>query len=269
MCCWRFAGRALLFGVLSLAALGCQPSDNILLSDGENPHLKEGLALVSAMDDKNAVRRFERALEVNPSSIRAHFELGLLEQNFNKDYVSALYHYKKVLELKQSGWPAENVRQLMAGCRQELVRSEAITPTFQAMQRDIDQLRKENDQLRDELASVQKGQTRANLNPVPEAATPVRNEEPPSSPRTTPTPASDPSPSPRPTRPSPNQPYTPSEAVLAMRTGYITHYIKSGETLMALSRKYDVPITSIQAANRGLDPRSLRVGQPVRIPRAR
>ena len=259
MCCWRFLGWVFCVGSLAVLVLGCQPSDNILLSDSENPHLKEGLSRVTAMDFKNAVRHFEQALEVNPNSVRSHFELGLLEQNYTKDYVAALYHYKKVLSLKQTGWPAENVRQLMAGCRQELVRNEAVTPTFQAMQRDLDELRKENDQLREELARFQKHQPRAGTAADPQPL--VRPTQPVATP---PTPAAEPD-----SPPSGSQPYTPSQAVVAMQTGYITHYMKSGETLMALSRRYQVPIQTIQAANRGVDPRSIKIGQPVRIPKAR
>jgi len=45
-----------------------------------------------------------------------------------------------------------------------------------------------------------------------------------------------------------------------------THRVAPGDTLYALSRKYGVSIQQIQDANPGLNPKSLKVGQRLRIP---
>ncbi len=46
----------------------------------------------------------------------------------------------------------------------------------------------------------------------------------------------------------------------------VTSYkIKSGDTLYKVSRKYGVSVSSIKAANPGIDPNSLRVGQTIKI----
>jgi LysM repeat protein len=42
--------------------------------------------------------------------------------------------------------------------------------------------------------------------------------------------------------------------------------VRAGETLASISRSYRVSLTSIIAANPGIDPRRIRPGQVVRIP---
>ena len=46
------------------------------------------------------------------------------------------------------------------------------------------------------------------------------------------------------------------------------HNLESGETLSALSKKYGVPLSSIESANQGLDFRKLQIGQKIIIPAA-
>lgn len=50
------------------------------------------------------------------------------------------------------------------------------------------------------------------------------------------------------------------------RVNSVDHVIRRGETLGGLSKRYSVPLRAIQEANRGVDPRRLRVGQRVMIP---
>lgn len=49
--------------------------------------------------------------------------------------------------------------------------------------------------------------------------------------------------------------------------GYILHTIKSGDTLYKLSQLYGVSVNSIIAANPGVDPNNLQIGQNIKIPR--
>ncbi len=46
----------------------------------------------------------------------------------------------------------------------------------------------------------------------------------------------------------------------------IKHTVAKGETLYRLSRRYRVPVAALMAANSGLDPRKMRVGQVIAIP---
>jgi LysM repeat protein len=44
-----------------------------------------------------------------------------------------------------------------------------------------------------------------------------------------------------------------------------SHTIQSGETLSAVSRKYKIPVDSLMAANPGINPKTLKVGQKISL----
>ena len=64
-----------------------------------------------------------------------------------------------------------------------------------------------------------------------------------------------------PTRPSPAPPSTPS-----VPSSGLTHKILKGETLSGLAKKYGISLSKILAANQGLDPNRIQVGQKINIP---
>lgn len=49
-------------------------------------------------------------------------------------------------------------------------------------------------------------------------------------------------------------------------SGYVLHSIQLNETLYSVSKKYDISIEDIQAANPGLNSKSFRIGSAIRIP---
>ncbi len=52
------------------------------------------------------------------------------------------------------------------------------------------------------------------------------------------------------------------------RVTWVQHIVRRGETLGEIARNYGVSVSGIQAANRGVDPRRLQIGQRLIIPRA-
>lgn len=53
------------------------------------------------------------------------------------------------------------------------------------------------------------------------------------------------------------------------RVTWVTHEVRRGETLGVIARRYGVTVEAIRAANRGVSPRRLQIGQVLLIPRAR
>lgn len=51
------------------------------------------------------------------------------------------------------------------------------------------------------------------------------------------------------------------------RVSFVEHRIARGETLSAVAASYGIRLSDLQAANPGLNPRRLRIGQPLTIPR--
>ena len=45
-----------------------------------------------------------------------------------------------------------------------------------------------------------------------------------------------------------------------------THTVLAGETLAAVARKHNVSLTALQAANPGVSPKKMRVGQSLNLP---
>src|SRR5258707_1017304 len=111
---------------LCVAMSGCSPTAETQMDEQQNPHFKAGREKLTALDYKGAIESFERAVEDNPRSVLAHFELGVLFEQHANDYAAALYHYNKALKLRPNDHPAENIRQRIPACRQELVKADSL-----------------------------------------------------------------------------------------------------------------------------------------------
>ena len=70
---FRTAAPLLLLGWMLSGCLPSAPRD-----EEREPYFLAGKSRVNTMDFKGAVESFERAVEVNPKSAPAHFELGWL-----------------------------------------------------------------------------------------------------------------------------------------------------------------------------------------------
>src|SRR5271169_5437105 len=77
---------------------GCVDSARSQLDDEKEPHFLAGKSRISSMDYKGAIEAFEKALEVNPQSAAAHFELAWLYELKESDPAAAIYHYDKYLK---------------------------------------------------------------------------------------------------------------------------------------------------------------------------
>jgi LysM repeat protein len=233
------------------------------MDEQKNPYFVAGKERAAARDFKGAIEAFEKALEANPHSALAHFELAVLYEQHGErnqdDYVSAMYHYNRVVKLRPNEYPADNARQRLAGCKQELVKSEALAPVYQTMQRDLEKLREENELLRKRL-EVAQSSTRAaapagvtsNYQGILVAmrsnqlnsgtASSSSNRSPPALSRE---------------RVTPLPPAGPAARV---------HIVKEGDTVYSLSRYYRIRLDALLSANPGLDPKRLKVGQTLNIP---
>lgn len=266
--------------MLCLGISGCTPTAESQLDEQKNPHYQAGKSRLSALDYKGAVESFERAIEDNPRSALAHYELGVLFDQHETDYAAALYHYNKALKLRPSGYPAENIKQRIPACKQELVKADSLAIMNPGALRETENLREQNQALRKQVEALQSyiaarlsgaaspaGGTAATardysrLNPVATNTTPAegrgQNLSPPTS------------------HLSPQSLSSPIRGTLVTgsdraRTGPSingrTHSVKAGDTPYSISRKYQIKVNSLLSANPGLDPKRMRVGQVINIP---
>src|SRR5437899_8715839 len=138
---------------------GCESPRGVDRDEQKNPHFLEGKERAKARDYKGAIEAFEHALETNPNSALAHFELGMLYEKHDDQnewrHVLALYHYYRAYELRPNAYPADNAKVRIQACRQELAKAESLAPLYPSMQRELEKLREENSQIRRQLEFLQ------------------------------------------------------------------------------------------------------------------
>ncbi len=238
-----------------LALGGCLPSGSGPSDEQKEPHFMEGKRRVNALDFPGAIESFEKALEANPRSASAHFELGWLFDQKAAEPATAIYHYEKYLRLRPGADNSDTVKTRVLACKQELARTVSLGPVTQTLQNEFDKLNEENKHLHDEVE-----QLRAYRAAHPPA--------PPTPPIATPSPArtlqgsGGGQPAPAGATASPANASRPTAPAAAQRT----HTIKPRETPTTIARMYGVKVDALMAANPRLDARRLQVGRSLNIP---
>ena len=222
---------------------GCLP-DSGPVDDEKDPHFQEGRNLVNSQDFSGAAEEFEKALQANPHSAAAHFELALLCER-RQDWAAAIYHYERVLALEPNSPHAQTARDRIRGCREALATAVFPLPNSQNLQREVDQLTDENARLRQQMDSLRaqlavRPTVAAAPTPAP-AVTPIRAAADPASGAAPP----------------------PAPAPGARGKVYV---VRAGDTIAAIARENGVKPNAVLAANPGVNPRRLRVGQTIRLP---
>jgi LysM repeat protein len=239
---------------------GCLPDSAGPSDEEKEPHFLAGKSRVSTLDYKGAIESFEKALQVNPQSASAHFELAWLFDVKEQDPAAAIYHYDHYLKLRATAANADLVKQRITACKQALAETVSLGPVTEKMQRQFEQmaetnkcLLEENKQLREALekwsAYAARLQTMTNAGTAQSSAVP------------------------RATQPLAEARVSAASSGAAGASigsssspAQHTHTVKAGETPSYIARKYGVRLEALMAANPSLDARRMRVGQILRIP---
>jgi tetratricopeptide (TPR) repeat protein len=254
MMTWAWLFRGALAVLLCAGLNGCLPSGQSMLEEEKEPHYLTGKSCISRMDYKGAIEAFETALELNPHSASAHFQLGWLYEEKEPDPAAAIYHYEQFLKLRPNADNGEVIRQHINNCKQDLARTVLPLPVTPGMQREFEQLAEENKRLRDENEKWKAyfaSQTPAPANPPGQPAARV---------------ATGSSPAPSTVADAAHQNTPAAGRPAAAPTAARTHVVQSGDTPSSIARKYGLKLDALMNANPGLDPRRLRVGQTLNLP---
>jgi tetratricopeptide (TPR) repeat protein len=276
-----------------------------MVDEEKDPNFLSGRSKVNSMDYSGAMESFGRALESNPRSASAHKELGWLHyQKFN-DYAAAIYHIQQLLRLRPKDPQAEFIRKNIDACKQELARSVFLDPVNEKTRKAFENLSAENLRLKTENTNLL-GQVvwlRQQLadRPSPQPAdaprgtsSPALAREPGSAPAAGSSPGIKPAQTPAPqpagraaakAEPTPRRegarkipspasqppssrsaPAAASAPGHAFSAGPRLHAVRSGESLYAVAKRYGVSVSSLVAANPGINARKLRSGQTLTIP---
>jgi tetratricopeptide (TPR) repeat protein len=263
---WKWVlplAAAILIGAVG----GCEPGQNSLDEEKE-PHFVLGNSRVNAMDYQGAIEAFQESLEVNPRSAAAHFRLACLYDTKESDPAAAIFHYQEYLQLEPKADNAEVIKQRIYSCKQQLATDVLQMPSAPAAQQQLEKIVEQNRQLQQQVDALKETIRQWNVyyanqkiapNPAPvpnnlqtdTAGSPTPDDissQPNTAPQPAPTRSSHPAPSP-PAKPKPH-----------------THTVATGETLAAIARKTGVSLNSLLAANPGVDPKKLHVGQTLNVP---
>ena len=234
---------------LGLALCGCMPSSQGPADEQKEPYFLTGKAREGTLDFKGAIEAFEKALEANPQNASAHFELGLRYEK-EADYSAAIYHFERYLKLRPDSNRSQTVKDLISQDKMELSKTTIYAPMTEALRREFDKLaeesrvlRADNEKLRATLAGL------SGRSPAPDAPPPGRSL-PPGQPGTLGV------------RPDLIPPPPDNATHPVMRS----YSVKAGDTPSSIARKYGVKLETLLAMNPTLDPKRMKVGQPVKIP---
>ena len=89
--------------------------------DRESPLIRRALEREQAGDLDGAIRAYEDLLLDSPKLVSAHFHLALLLQDYRKDYMGAIYHYRQYEKLRPESEKKALLKDRVRICQQLLV----------------------------------------------------------------------------------------------------------------------------------------------------
>ncbi len=240
--------------VCGLVLCGCNPPGQGAADEEKEPQFLIGRSRVNAMNFVGAIEAFEQALEKNPQSAAAHFELGWLNAEKESDPAAAIYHYQKYLKLRPTASNAETIKEHIFRLKQDLAKGVLPMPASNELQKQLEQVVEENRRLSEELDGLKTRTVTASsaANRLVVSPQTARTNSPvqPVQTRTTPQ----------------TSPPGVTRQVASTTTTQRQHRILAGDTPSSIARRYNVRLESLLTANPALNPRRLRVGESLVIP---
>lgn len=225
---------------------GCGGAGALDNRDERDPVYRKAQERLRETDYDAAIELYNKALERKPGLAMAHLELGFIYDEHKEDYVRAIYHYQRYLEMRPTAEKATLVKDLIQHARLSFAASLPDRPNEAVQQ--IALLKREVETLQQQLTNKQAA--RAVSPPAPPAA--PAQAAPPATAAVE--------------RDATLPPPKPAEPVLVK-----TYVVQAGDTLSRVATrvygdasKWEV----IYKANRGIltTPQSLKVGQTLTIP---
>jgi LysM repeat protein len=149
--------RFLLAGVMvTVLASGCRRTDVAEMDarDRESPLLRRAHECQQVGDLDGAIRLYEQSLQDNPRLVSAHMDLAVLLQDHRKDYMGAIYHYRRYEALRPETEKQAMIRDRIRVAEQLLV-AQLLNRGDVAVSRDQQKLVAEIERLNQRLSLVE------------------------------------------------------------------------------------------------------------------
>jgi LysM repeat protein len=259
----RFFLRTIFFtAVLAIgfALAGCSPMGESSADDEKEPHFVLGKSRINSMDYAGARDAFEEALEVNPHSAAAHFQLACLYDNDKdkniSDPAAAIYHYQQFLQFDPKAENADWIRQRINKCKQLLAYDILQLPSSSAAQQQVEKLTEQNGQLQsqvDHLNDVIKQWNAYYASQLAKTNLPAQNNFGAQISSQTPDDIS-------------SQPINPTPQPTPKISKPRTYVVVRGDTFNSIARKFSISVFALQTANPGVTPKKLRAHSVLNLP---
>lgn len=235
----------------AIGLFGCTPNPAAIDAlEEQDPAMEQALSLSKAQNYDDAIAMYQDVLMEQPGMAKPHLQLGLLLDDKKQDYLRAIYHYQRYLELRPEAQKRELIEELIRHARLSFATSLPDRPS-EAIE-EISQLKQQIAALEGDLTSA-----RTRIIDLSEA---LRRYKARSEAGEVKQPAS--------------RAAGPTEAPVAVASSGSsdTYRVRRGDTLSKISKKVYNDGTKwkvIYEANKDslADPGDLKLGQSLRIPR--
>ena len=145
---------ALVVGLLAGCTSQVQEQDAL---EFNYPAIRKARAKLREGDKQSALALLNRAIDEKPKLAQAHLEVAQLYDDYDRNYVRAIYHYERYLELRPQTEKREMIEGFIRKARIAFAASVAeqvpgLDKKVQALQEDNDRLKQDLRQVRENLA---------------------------------------------------------------------------------------------------------------------
>ena len=170
--------KAIFLAACCLLLTHCKPPDKTLdYDDDRNPYFKKAVKASQDGDYVAAASAYDAALRANPQVSMAHYELGLIYADKLGDQISAMYHFKKHLELNPTSPKQQAAKAYLDSAQVKFAATLPDSPVqnaeaFAKLQADNQALARANEEAAAKIAALEARLVKAPA-PVAAAASPA------------------------------------------------------------------------------------------------
>ncbi len=137
------------------------------------PAIRKARAKLREGDKQSALALLNRAIDDQPTLAQAHLEVAQLYDNYAHNYVRAIYHYERYLELRPQTEKKEMIEGFIRKAKIDFAAS--VTEQLPGFDKKLQALQSENDRLKQDLRQVRENLARqVGAPPKPSAAVAVK-----------------------------------------------------------------------------------------------
>ena len=158
---------ALMVGLLAGCTSQVQEQDAL---EFNYPAIRKARAKLREGDKQSALALLNRAIDEKPKLAQAHLEVAQLYDDYDHNYVCAIYHYERYLELR----PQTEKREMIEGFirKARIAFAASVAEQGPGLDKKVQALQDDNDRLKHDLRQVRENLARriAALPPAPPRA---------------------------------------------------------------------------------------------------